>query len=76
MSDFILIVPEGFVELHDAGEWLRATGEDYIRGLIESEDWSALSQSLEDSGVIGTNAQISYARIIDTADGPRMWYKP
>lgn len=74
MSDFLMVVPEGWIEVQNAADWLRSVDEMRIATLITENDWPALSQILEDSGSIAPNTVIQDARLIDAGDGPRFWY--
>lgn len=77
MSDeFLLVVPAtGWIEVAEAASWLNSNGPEHIRGLILDGDMNQFSQFLEGSGLIAPNTVVSEARYMDTADGPRVWYK-
>ena len=73
---FVLITTPEFIELPDTPAWLQTVDPLRVETLIREEDWPALSQILEDTGIIAPNALISDARLIDAGDGPRFWYRP
>jgi hypothetical protein len=77
-NNFLLVTPDGWTELENAPEILFSQGGlATVSDLINNTDWPALSQLLENAGVIAENTQITEARVINTQIGEtayRFWY--
>lgn len=75
MSDFLLVVPEGYIEIENAQLWLNKNDPSQILGFIIDKNWEQLSHLLEASNYIPEAHVVQDARLIDAGSGYRFWFK-
>lgn len=68
MSDFIVVIPEGWTEL----DWQTITnstslGYSYTMDLIGSQSWSVIDEILKAAGVLQPDQNVQEAKLIDDA---------
>jgi len=79
MDDFLLIVPEGWIELENASAQFGSQAVDVttLTNLVQGQEWIPISTALEELGFLGANEIIVNARLINTAEDEndyRFWY--
>lgn len=76
MSEFLMIVPEGWTELTTADAFLEQQGEQQIIDLIaRNEGWAAIEALMQDGGFIGPTEAIIDFRMFRDGTANRIWYK-
>lgn len=73
-DEFLLITPEGWIEIEDAVSFVSQIGESLVYEMISAGEFENLSQHMESQGLILENQVIQNARMINTPDGYRFWY--
>lgn len=75
MSDFLMVIPEGWAELATADAFIAENTEVYILDLINRGDgWAAIEALLQDAGHIPATAALADFRIFRDAGAIRIWY--
>lgn len=76
MSDFLLIVPEGWVELPDVGNSAGTVfSTEFLVFSIEQESWGDIGFLLLSMGLLPDAKEVSNARLVQTETGYRFWVK-
>lgn len=72
MSDFLMIIPPGWVEV--PAEWVGVTNSlEEIQFWIVQEAWEDLEPILSEQGAVPVGQHLLNARLIQTDTGFRMW---
>jgi hypothetical protein len=75
MSDFLLIVPEGWRELPDAPEFVERHTAPLLIDAIEREAWGELDAVIEEVGGFEPGQTISNVRLLNGGAGWQLWYQ-
>ena len=74
MSEFLMVVPEGWIELQDVDAFLERHSADAVAGWISSELVS-LDTALGDDGILPPGWTLTDARMFRDGLTFRIWYK-
>lgn len=76
MSDFLLIVPAGWVEFQEANDLINsgATPADALQFVIEQQAWVDLDNFLTSAVLLPEGKHVTNARMFLTEAGYRIWF--
>lgn len=76
MSDFLLVVPDGWVEIPNDPEWIGPVASvEILTFAISQEAWSDIDAILTSMVVLPEGKNVAQARLIQTDTGYRFWVK-
>ena len=75
MSQFLMVVPEGWAELPDAQAFVDLHTEAQILDLIQRGESAAVEAMLQDGGHIPMDAAMTDFRMFRDGGAYRAWYK-
>lgn len=77
IDDFLLITSEQWTEIQDATTFIQTTVSDtQMQSYIAQQEWSAITQVMEDYGLIQSGTTVTNARMFNTGEvdnNLRMW---
>lgn len=75
MSDFLMVIPEGWAELTTVEAFLQEYDEAQLLALIAANDgWAAIEARLQDGGHIPATAALADFRMFRDGAAIRIWY--
>lgn len=75
MTEFLMVVPEGWIELADGQAFVDLHTEAQLLDLIQSDQLAAIEAMLQDGGVIAPDATMVDFRMFRDGDSYRVWYR-
>jgi len=76
MSEFLMVVPEGWTGLADSALFLEQQGEQQILDLLaRDEGYGAIEALMQDGGFIPMDASIADFRMFKDGIATRIWYR-
>lgn len=76
MSEFLMVVPEGWYELADAQAFVDTHSEATLLDLISrNEGWTSIEALMQDGGQIAPDASLIDFRMFRDGSATRIWYK-
>ena len=72
MSDFLMVVPEGWVEVPT--DWIGASNDIVeVNNIMSAEAWGDLENILALVGVVPAGQHVLNARFVTLSDGYHLW---
>lgn len=76
MSDFLLVVPEGWTEIPNVPEWIGTVAPvEQLTFAIAQEAWGDIESILSSMVALPAGESVVQARLIQTDTGYRFWVK-
>lgn len=75
MDQFLLITPEGWIELPDAQAFVDTNGEAQLIDLVQSNQMGHLDAMLETAGHVPAGKTLGEFRMFRDTGGYRIWFK-
>jgi len=67
LDDFVVVIPDGWLELEDATDKIMQYGESEILQVFQDQQWSGIDTFLEVYGLMPLGKTTEVARLIDTS---------
>jgi hypothetical protein len=75
MSDFLLVVPEGWTEIADVQVIFATASAESIQADITSEMWWEIEQAIDAAGLLPIGSTVIDAKLFDGGGGWKLWVK-
>jgi hypothetical protein len=76
MSDFLLVVPDGWVEIPNDPEWIGSVIDvTYLNSLLSEQQWLDIDNLLTSMVALPEGKTVAQARLIQTDTGYRFWVR-